>query len=126
MSAVAGLVFEEAGHVYRYHDKVVPSVTQLLSPLHDWGMISVNTLERAREFGVHVHKAVHLYNRGTLDEDSLDPNLVPRLNAYKMFLAETGFKVTASECLVYNEVLGYAGTYDISANGRKSGSPFKR
>ncbi|MBT9138983.1 MAG: hypothetical protein DDT31_01563 [Syntrophomonadaceae bacterium] len=39
--------------------------------------------EQARLRGVYVHKAIELYNADNLDENSLDPALVPYLESYK-------------------------------------------
>src|SRR5260370_1277008 len=95
MTAV--LTFDVATHTYRYGGKVVPSVTTVLRPIDNFDRVDPELLERARRFGSHVHSATDLFDRGILDEDELDPGLVPHLNGYKLFLSETGFQVTHSE-----------------------------
>ena len=75
-------------------------------------MVDPDLLDRARRFGSHVHLATDLFDKGELDLDSLDANLLPYLNAYKTFLSETGFVVTHSEQRVYNARYKYAGTLD--------------
>lgn len=110
----AMLTFEPEGHVYRYAGRIVPGVTQTLSIVEKgFGFVDPLTLERAREFGQHVHKAVELFNDGTLDEDELDPALVPYLAQWKKFLFDTGFEVTQGEQAVYHPSLKYAGRCDI-------------
>lgn len=106
------LVFDATAHEYRIGSRVLPSVTQILGLLQDFSGVPSDVLERAREFGSHVHAAVDLDNRGELDEDSLDPALRPYLEAWRKFLADTGAVVAASELRLADPVLGYAGTLD--------------
>lgn len=110
---IAGLTFQAEGHVYRFKGAVVPSVTTVLQQLQYLQGIPWDVLEAAREFGTHVHQACHLYNQNDLVEDELHPALVPYLNQYKRFLADTGFIVTGSEILVYNDLARYAGQEDF-------------
>lgn len=108
------LTFEPAGHVYKYAGRVVPGVTQILSVVErSFAFVDPDLLERARQFGSHVHRMIELYNLGTLDEDALDPALVPYLDTWKRFLLDTGFQVTHGEQAVYHPNLRYAGRLDI-------------
>jgi hypothetical protein len=109
---VADLTFDAATHTYRYRGKVVPSVTQILEPLQMLQGVPRAVLEAAREFGSHVHIACDLWNKGDLDEGTLDPALVPYLDGWRAFLAETGFVVISSEERVFHQRLQYAGTAD--------------
>lgn len=109
---MAEVAFDTASHTYRVDGRVLPSVTQVLQILQDFGGVPADVLERAREFGSHVHTAVDLDNRGELDEDSLDPALRPCLEAWRKFRADTGAVVVASELRLADSVLGYAGTLD--------------
>ena len=111
---IDGLTFQAEGHVYRYGGTRVPSVTQVLTPFHDFGMVDRDVLAAACEFGTNVHAAVHLFNQEELDEESLAPPLVPYLDAYKAFLRVTGFKVEQSEIRVYHKVMRYAGQIDFA------------
>lgn len=63
--------------------------------------------------GTATHRAIELYNKGTLDMDSLDSDLKPRLDAWIEFLKLTGFKTKESEKSVYNFNLQVAGTLDV-------------
>jgi hypothetical protein len=112
LSTEPGLTFDRAGHVYRYGGRVVPSVTQVLGMLQDFSNIDPDLLERSAEFGKHVHAMIDLETRGELDEEALDGELLPYLNQWRLFLRESGFKVTASEKQIYHPILGYAGTCD--------------
>jgi hypothetical protein len=106
------LAFDAGTHTYRYGVRVVPSVTQALQVVSEFGHVNPEILATARQFGQHVHQATDLFDRGGLDEDSLDIELVPYLNAWKLFLAETGFVVTHSEARIYHPRMRYAGTLD--------------
>jgi hypothetical protein len=119
------LTFEQETHTYRYGERVIPSVTQILQPLQGlqaWidGARSeyersrrLAILEAASDFGTNVHLACHLFNIGELDEAALDPSLAPYLAGYKLFLSETGFVVTGSEVRVLDKLKRYAGTCDL-------------
>lgn len=104
--------FDEARHEYRVGGKLVPSVTQILGILRDFGGVPADDLERAREFGVHVHQAIDLDGKGELDEASLDPALVPYLAGWRAFLSDSGAGLLGSEVRVYHPGLKYAGTLD--------------
>ncbi len=69
--------FIEKGHKYLLDKVEIPSVTSVL-PYNYTG-----DMEQAKLRGVYVHKAVELYNAGTLDEENLDPALKPYLESYK-------------------------------------------
>lgn len=107
------LVLDHETHVYTLNGKRVPSVTQVLAPMNDYSMVPFDILEAARIFGQHVHEAVDLFNRGTLDLTWLDLPLVPFVSAWSKFLEESGAVVIASEMPVAHERLGYAGTPDL-------------
>lgn len=74
--------FIEEGHKYLLEGVQIPSVTQVLPYNYN------GDFEYARQKGIYVHKAIELYNKDILDEDSLDPALIPYLDAYKLFLEQ--------------------------------------
>jgi hypothetical protein len=115
MQSAAELTFDADSHVYRYAGRVVPSVTQVLSILNDFSNVDGELLEAARTRGRHVHAMIDLENRGQLDEEALDGELLPYLDQWRLFLRESGFIVTASETQVYHKALGYAGTADVGS-----------
>jgi hypothetical protein len=109
---VAKIGFDETRHEYKVGGRNIPSVTQVLSILQDFGDVPADVLARAAEFGSHVHEACALDNTGQLDEDALDPALLPYLAQWRRFLADIGGAVLASEKRVYHPGLNYAGTLD--------------
>lgn len=106
------LEFNAEAHEYLLDGQRVPSVTQVLDPLLELWRVDPALLESAREFGSHVHMAVDLFNRGELDEASLDPALVPPLSGWKAFLRATGTEIVESEARVFHRGARYAGTLD--------------
>lgn len=121
----AVLTFDADSHTYKYGDRPVPSVTRILRIANlrfdesgavvqqdGFDFVNPDVLRRARQFGHHVHLATDLYDKGVLDEEQVDIELLPYLGAYKLFLSETGFHVTQSEELVYHARYKYAGRLD--------------
>jgi hypothetical protein len=103
--------FEAEDHKYTYKGKRLDSITQILKAegfiddtwYNDW----------ARDKGSHVHAAIHYDILGTLDEDDLDPEIVPYLKAFRKFMKESGFKVERSEVPGVNTTYLYSGTPDL-------------
>lgn len=112
------IIFEAGAHRYWLADPSgtriqIPSVTQALQVIErGFGFVSQEILDRAREFGRHVHLATHLFDRGQLNEGALDFELRFYLDQYKQFLFDTGAEVIASEEIVYNSIARYAGQLD--------------
>jgi hypothetical protein len=120
------LSFEEQEHVYQWDGKVVPSVTQILTPINNLDGIPPHILEHARERGVAVHKACELFDFGQLDESTLDPVLVPYLEAWKMFLHTWGAEVELAEHRMFHQGKSYAGTVDRIIRAKKKARRFER
>lgn len=99
-------------HEYRVNGERWPSVTEILDPLLELDGIPRAALEAAGRFGNHVHEACHLFDEGVLDEPALDKHLRPYLEAWKLFLRESGAVVVDTERRVHHPNLKYAGTLD--------------
>lgn len=104
--------FNQETHQYFIDGVEFPSVTTILKPIQNFGMVAPDVLARAAEFGRNVHTATEYYDRGTLDEDTLHEALVPYLNGWKKFLAEKPMKFHLNEFKVFSLKYGYAGTLD--------------
>ena len=113
------LDFNAEAHEYRLDGQLVPSVTQVLAVLEDFEGVPWHLLEAARKFGQHVHEACALMVRGELDWASLDPALVPYVEAAQRFIDESGFVVRACELQVAHPSLRYAGTLDLLGEWRE-------
>ena len=102
--------FDEEKHIYTLDDVELDSVTGILTAE---GFIDTRFYDEwSRTRGSYVHEATHLYDRGELDEDALDPQLRPYLDAWIRFKEEARFRVLRSEEPVFHPILFYAGTPD--------------
>lgn len=106
------LIFIEEGHRYLLDGVEIPSVTQIIKPLYDFSGISQARLDYASERGTAVHKATELSDMDDLDEDALDPVIVPYLDAWKKFRFEMGVEIIGMEQQLYSTTHKYAGTFD--------------
>lgn len=111
-SLAADIQFDADRHEYRVAGTRWPGVTQILQPLQELEGIPRPVLEAAAAFGRNVHAACHLHNLGILDEDTLDAALLPYVQAWRLFLRDTGAIVVASELMVAHPRLQYCGTLD--------------
>lgn len=106
------LVFDPVTHCYSdYLGVRLVSVTQAIKEAGLMGDTSFWT-DEARNRGTAVHQMVEFFDQGDLDEEGLDPALVPYLDAYKWFQHDhqpTWSHIEQRRCDV---VLRYAGTVD--------------
>jgi hypothetical protein len=111
------LTFQEKDHRYFWDGIEVPSVSQVMKTLgisKDWGA----TPQYYRDRGIAVAKAIELFLKGTLDESSLDPVIVPYLEQFKSWLQgnpKLGGLVLSEE-KYYSKKLAYAGRIDLVIN----------
>ncbi len=97
-------------HTYTLAGKVLPSVTQILK---SGGLIDTTFFtEYARNKGAMLHKCLELFDLGTLDESSVDPEIKPYFEEYKKFKDQSGVTVQAIEKAVACKKYGYAGMMD--------------
>ena len=115
------IVFKEDTHQYFVDGKEYPSVTTILESLTDYSFVNKELLDRAARFGTAVHKATELYDNNELDFDTLDPNLLPYVEAWDMFLHQYKPEILSVEQRVAS-MYGYAGTLDRYAiiNGKRT------
>lgn len=111
-AAIPGLTFDPEPHIYRFDGEVIPSVTQLLEPLISYAGVPGAILQHAAERGTAVHLATEYWDDGDLDEDSIDPEVLPYVQAWQRFRGESGFVVERSEMRLYSVRHRYAGTVD--------------
>jgi len=119
------LVFDQATHSYERDGVRLPSVTQVLKSV---GIIDPEKYapgSAAR--GTAVHLACQYLDEGDLDESTIPTPLAGYLEAYRKFLADTGWKWTGIEQQMAHPTLAYAGTLDRIAPDLildiKSGQP---
>lgn len=107
------LTFEEETHTYFLDGRQVPGITSIISALgigHNHTYTDPIHSQRGRA----VHRAVELYNKGTLDPETVAPIAKPYFDAYLKFREDTDFRPLHSELRLGHEGLWFAGTLDLS------------
>ena len=104
--------FDPATHTYRAGDRVVPGVTRVLEPLADFGGVGSEILRIAAERGQAVHSACHYLDEADLDTSTLDPKVVPYVDAWARFKHDSRLTILAMETVIHSERHGYAGRLD--------------
>ena len=111
MATKPEIIFDEATHLYLVNGEEVPSVTEILAPLHrSYSKVNPSVLEYAKNRGKAVHEALEL-----LDYDAdpeISPEIIGYLNAYQDWAQVYKPDWTGVEQIVYSESEGYIGTLD--------------
>ena len=118
------LTFEPDGHIYRWRNIVVPSVTGILEDagISDWSHVPDGKKHRAAELGTAVHAATVYDDEDDLDAASLVPRVTARLTAWRAFRADYRFAPIRREHMMYSR-FGFAGTADaIGTTPRRPGA----
>lgn len=109
-SWLAGVTYDAASHRYWLNGGSIQSVTQVLSAV---GITDFSTCpEYARERGTQVHKACEALHLGSLDVSRLAPEVAGRLEAWRLYLAESRVEIVECERPVLSKALGYVGRLD--------------
>lgn len=90
----------------------VPGVSDVLSDMGQKSAWVVHNSEFYLTRGSFAHKAAALDDEGTLNMETVDPRVLPYLEAWRDFKRTNHVLIAASEFMVYNEKLNYAGTLD--------------
>lgn len=106
--------FEPEEHRFWLKERELLSVTRILG---DAGIIgNFFGSDADREFylarGEAVHLATEYDDLDELDEDSVDPEILPYLEGWRAFRRESGFEPVLIEEIVWSETHGYAGILD--------------
>lgn len=100
----------DENHIYTVDGRVTKSVTQILAEEGLTKYWNNDPWYLAR--GKALHKATHLLDMGTLDWNSIDPNIGGFLTAYANFKADTGWKWEFSEKKLFHSTYHYCGCPD--------------
>ena len=110
------LTFNTEKHEYLVEGIRLPSVTEILQEggFIDLSAVRPDVLEAARNFGNAVHKMAELWDKGTLEMLTLDPQLLPYLEGLKKFEKdyELSFEPDEIEQHLFSKVWHFAGTPD--------------
>jgi hypothetical protein len=105
-----GLIFNPEKHQYFLNGTPLPSVTTILSDMSFIDKTWFTDYGRTR--GKFVHLACELDDRNELDEETLDPVLVPYLKAWRSFKHDSKITIEAIEKPVASAIYNFAGTLD--------------
>jgi hypothetical protein len=106
----APVEFQEEGHIYTYNGQRLPSVTGILKAENfidttwydDW----------SRDRGSYVHDATYFDDLNDLDEDTVDLEIIPRVEAWRKFKLESGFVIEQCEIPMMSKDYLFAGKPD--------------
>lgn len=109
------IVYIPETHEYFIDDKKYLSVTEILGleGITDYSAIPSKILTPAQKLGDAVHKACELYNKGTLDMDSVDKPVIPYLNAFIKFMGDYQIEILGIEEIIYSIKRRFAGRLDL-------------
>lgn len=107
------LTFESSSHTYRFSDRKVPSVTQLLGCMSNFGFLTEEELQAAQDRGTYCHQLCHYDDIGDLDEAAeCTGEHWPRLLAWRRFCRDYGANWSGIEEMFYSKRYGFAGQLD--------------
>lgn len=102
--------YDDEGHIYTWKGRRLDSVTAVLRAE---GFIDTTWFDDwSRDKGTAVHLACHYDDLECLDEGALDPVIVPYLEAWRRFKADTGWVTEVSEQPMMSSSYLYAGKPD--------------
>ncbi len=102
------LILDE-NHRYTLDGRPLDGVTSILK---EAGLINGYGSDWYLHRGTAIHKATEFYDRGTLDEDTIDPQIAGYLESWKRFRLDQDYQPTYYELSFSDPVLLYAGTLD--------------
>lgn len=81
--------------------------------------VRADVMEFAALRGTYADQAIEMWEKGELDESKLDPEIVPRLDAYKRFVDDTGWQAEEFQVeLIHANYVGH-----LDQLGRFDGGP---
>lgn len=111
------LEFDEIDHIFKVNGNVIPSVTHIIRANGMMPGFYKNINPWYLERGKYIHLATEFFDKGTLDEDSVDEAILPHVEAYKTFKGDFEGVITSVERKLYHPQLLYAGIIDRTIEG---------
>jgi len=106
------LAFDVTAHAYTLGGQTLPSVTQILAAQGIGDFSAPYFTQDVKDRGRAVHTAIAADIAGTLDDGSLEPDILRCVEGWRLFQVETGATVDFWEQPVCDPTAGYAGTLD--------------
>jgi hypothetical protein len=107
--------YDDTTHIYKLDNKRLLSVNNILdyAGLQDYSKIPMGLRESIFAKGKAVHKAVYLYSKGSLNMDTLSPEIRPYVEQWQLAVERFEIEVLFAEEPMYHPKYLYAGTPDI-------------
>lgn len=105
--------FDEENHIYRLDGTILPSVSEIIKPVHEkiYEDINLHTLKTAADRGTRVHRAIEFWNKYGFQ--NVDEDCKGYFDAYIKFRNEhQNWKLLNSELRTYHKNLLYGMTID--------------
>lgn len=93
MTKTQKIDFDPGSHIYRVDGRVLPSVTQILRLSGVSACWNSGNSDYFLSLGRSVHAACAYNDEGSLDESSVPDNVLPYLEGWRRFLADSGAKM---------------------------------
>lgn len=107
--------FDAEKHQYTTESgEVLPSVTQIISPLNDFSAIDPEMLKNKARFGSQIHRMIELWCRNELEESSLSDVQMRYLEQFIKWVEDVSLPV--ADAIIEQPLeshRGFAGTPDI-------------
>lgn len=112
--------FDADTHTYRDDEGVIVLSTTKILQLAELTPAFYKTLDPwYAEKGHAVHAATEYFDKGTLDLDTVDPQIVGYLDAYRAFRRDLPLDILGIEVRLRHPRYGYSGTIDRIVEGDK-------
>lgn len=108
-------IYAEATRAHQVNGVPIPSVTQILKATGvsaDFSHVDPIVLDRKRQIGQAAHAATHYFDEGDLDAQTIAPEVIPYLEAWRRFRLEREFVPDLLETVVYHRTAHYIGRFD--------------
>ena len=103
------LIFDEESHRYTIDGEVLPSVTGIIGRILPY---DYNASEWHMQRGAATHRACELLDNASLDWLTVDPEILPRVQAWEKFRLDMPMDLVAVEERLAHSGLRFAGTLD--------------
>lgn len=119
------LAFEPRQHRYvldgRQRPRDMMAVTKAIELAFEGTLGEEYWTQESRDRGSFTHQAILYHSQHDLDLNSLHPIVRPYFDGYLRFLGEYQPEILHAEQPVFDEALGYAGTFDLLCRLRRPG-----
>lgn len=128
------LKFESKEHTYRWNDKIVPSVTQIIGSYKKVTIagrnyyintftgtpINADKMDYAADFGTAVHLGAKYILKMGIDWDTLDSALTGSLKQFEQWIEDWEVSPLLVEEVLYSKKYQYAGTLDLVCEAKQN------